>query len=505
MTLRPNVGLIATALAIQVLSATATAAVPVPTVIGPLRTTARSYPFGAAAHQRQPQNLRRWGFIEREYLVKGRSNVYDWPSAARGAVVRTPNVPYVTRMLIRRPAESRRASGTVWVEMLNPSNHFDLNLAWALAQREFVHNGDAWVGITAKPISIGALRKFEPERYRALSFANPLSLSDPRNCTTLQTLSTGDSSRRTENGLVWDINSQVAAWIRSRAKSNPFRSEHTRLRVYGFGYSQTGGYLATYIGALHRRMTRENGGHPLYNGYVLGGTGGPFAGLVPINQCQPVPPVGDPRYRIHDLGVPVIRAMTQSDYSIGIAARRPDGNRRVDRYRSYDLAGAPHATRAELLYAASPTDIRRAGRVPPTRCDQGPRSPFPSSIYFDAILHNLDQWVRHGTAPPPGRHIDVRHGQGVLDHSGNVKGGVRSPLVDVPTSTWLASQTGPGFCYLVGLQRRFTRARERHLYPTHRAYILAVNRDARRLARQRYLTAYDAVMLMREARRASVP
>ena len=54
----------------------------------------------------------------------------------------------------------------------------------------------------------------------------------------------------------------------------------------------------------------------------------------------PMPPVGDPRYEIRNLGVPVIRAMTQSDYLIGQAARRPDSDRRADRFRSYDLAGA---------------------------------------------------------------------------------------------------------------------------------------------------------------------
>ena len=498
--------LTAVGVAMLALPASAAAAIPLPRVIGPLRTTARSYPFGSATHQRQPQNLRRFGFREDEYLVHGRANVYDWPSAARGAVVRTPNAPYTTRMLIRRPADPRRASGTVWVEMLNPSNHFDLNLAWALAQREFVHSDDAWVGITAKPIALQALKTFEPRRYRALSFKNPLSLNDPRNCTTLQSLNPGDSSRQTENGLVWDAYSQVAAWIRSRARSNPFRSEHDRLRVYGFGYSQTGGYLATYIGALHRRMTRLSHGHPLFDGYVIGGAGGAFAGLAPINQCAPVPPVGDPRYRIHDLGVPVIRVMTQSDYLFGIAARRPDSNRRIDRYRSYDLAGAPHATVAELRYSASPLDIKRAGRpLPASRCDQGPRSPFPSSIYFDAVLRNLDLWVRHGVAPPPGRHIEVRHHSGVLDRFGNVVGGVRSPFVDVPTSTWLASQTGPVFCYLVGLQRPFSQARLRQLYPTHHAYVIDVTRDVRRLERQRYLTPYDGASLITHAQAASVP
>ncbi len=506
MTIRPHWSLIATAIAMLLLPAAASAAIPSPTVVGPLRATAGSYPFGAANHQLRPQHLGRLGFVEQEYLVRGRANVYNWPSAASGAVVSTANAPYATRVLIRRPADPRRASGTVWVELLNPSYGFDLNFAWALAQREFVRNGDAWVGITAKPIAIQALQNFEPARYRTLSFANPLSLSDPRNCPTPDTLSPGDSSRSTENGLTWDAYSQVAAWIRSPAKSNPFRSEHAKLRVYGFGYSQMGGYLATYIGALHRRVTAENGGHALFNGYVIAGAGGAYAGLAPINQCASIPPLGDPRYQIHNVGVPVVRVMTQSDYLGGIAARRPDSNRRIDRYRGYELAGAPHLTLATRLYAPAPADVNRAGRTPPpARCNAGPPSPFPSGIYFDAALHNLDLWVRRGIAPPAGRDITVRNGAALLDRFRNVEGGVRSPFVDVPTSTWIESQGGPGLCYLVGEQEPFPQTLLHQLYPTHRAYVLAVARDARRLERQRYLTPYDVQDLIHQASGASVP
>ncbi|HEV8153035.1 MAG TPA: alpha/beta hydrolase domain-containing protein [Solirubrobacteraceae bacterium] len=492
--------LFATCLALLAAAAAARAAVPLPEVSGPLRATAGSYPFGAADHQRRPQRLGRVGYVEEEYLVRGRANVYDWPDAG-GAVVRTADAPYATRVLVRRPARTRRASGTVWVEMLNPSNMFDLNIGWALTHREYVRRGDAWVGITAKPVALQALKTFDPRRYGSLSFANPLPAGDPRNCPV-----TGDSTQATENGLVWDVNSQVAAWIRSRAPSNPFRRAGRALRVYGFGYSQTGGYLATYVGALHRRVTRENGGRPLFDAYLIGAAGGAFTGLVPINQCAAVPPLGDPRFEIRDLGVPVIRAMTQSDYLAGIAARRADGDRRDDRYRHYELAGAAHATPDELYYAAAPADIARAGRtVPSLMCDEGPRSRFPSSALFDALARHLDRWVRRGIAPPPGRTIRVRDGAAVLDRFGNVVGGVRSPDVDVPISTWSGTTTGPGFCGIAGAEHRFSAARLRALYPTHGTYVRAVGRDARRLQHSRYLTAAGALRLVGAARRARVP
>ena len=498
MSLRRCWMLIAVSVAAAIPTAGAEAAIPVPRVEGPLAATPGSYPFGAADHQRRPQDLRRLGFVEEEYLMRGSANVYDWPGQ-NGAVVRTAGAPYATRVLVRRPA--RRASGTVWVEMLNPSNFFDLNLAWALAHREFVRDGDAWVGITAKPVSIQALQRFDAQRYAALSFANPLPASDPRNCTI-----SGDSSQATENGLVWDAYSQVAAWIRSRAATNPFRRAGRALRVYGFGYSQTGGYLNTYAGALHRQVTRQNGGRPLFDAYLIGASGGAFVGLAPINQCATLPPPDDPRYVIRNLGVPVIRAMTQTDALAGIAARRADSDRRADRYRHYELAGAAHATPDELLYAAKPADIRRAGPpVPSLACDEGPRSAFPSSVLFDAVVRNLDLWVRRGVAPPRARPFQVRGGQAVLDRFGNVLGGVRSPDIDVPTSTWLASTTGPGFCAIAGLQRRFSATRLRTLYPSHRAYVRAVARAAARLQQRRFITPADARRLVRRAEQARVP
>ena len=85
--------------------------IPVPTVEGPLPVSAESYPFGAADHEMVPEDLSKVGYVEEEYLVSGTANVYSWP-APGPAVVRTSGAPYTTRMLVRRPANSARFSGT---------------------------------------------------------------------------------------------------------------------------------------------------------------------------------------------------------------------------------------------------------------------------------------------------------------------------------------------------------------------------------------------------------
>ncbi len=494
---------------------------PLPHVTGPLAVTPTSYPFGAADHTLVPEDLRKVGYVEDEYLVSGKANVYTWPGPGP-AEVRTPDAPYTTRILVRRPAKASRFSGNVVVEMLNPSNRFDLNIGWAMAHRQMVRNGDAWVGITDKPIDVVALKKFDPARYGSLSFANPLALDDPANC--LNPVSSVDSttaSRATEDGLAFDIYSQVGALLRSRGRSNPlaYRSGRHDWRgghgadvqhLYGFGYSQTGGYLYDYINAIHPLDVARNGGHPIYDGYIVAVAGAGFVGSVPINQCEAIPHPGQPLLQFSNAGVPIIHVMSQSDYLFGIPVRRDDSDAPADRYRHYEMAGAAHATPDELNFSAAPADIVKAGvAVPSMTCGPFQRSRFPSRIFFDAMLRNLDRWVRYGIAPPHADWIQTKTTgtttTGVLDQFGNVVDGLRSPYLDVPTSTWFGSSPGGGFCGIAGHEEPFDAATLQGLYPTHGAYVRAVAKDTARLVAGRYITGYDGLDLIREAAQADVP
>ena len=481
-----------------------------PTVTGPLPVTAESYPFGAADRTEVPEDLAASGYVEEEFLASGTSNVYSWPADAP-AVVRTADAPYTTRVLVRRPAEGAHFSGNVVVEMLNPSNLFDLNIGWAVAHRQLVENGDAWVGITAKPVAVDALQTFDAERYGQLSFANPLPVTDPGNCTTVdadadpatpETPLPADTTQATENGLIWDVYTQVGNWLREDDPSNPLTYGQPETQVehaYGFGYSQTGGYLVNYMKAVHPLVVAEQG-VPTYDGYLLGVAGGAFAGAYPMNQCEAAPPADDPRRDLYGIGVPVIQLMSQSDYLRGIGSRRPDSDTAPDRFRHYEMAGAGHATPDELYSSASSEDIVAAGReVPPVACDQGPRSRFPSSIFFDAALRNLDHWVRDDVAPPRADPIVVRNGEPVLDEFGNVQGGLRSPYLDVPRSTWFGTATGASFCYIAGYEVPFDQARLDALYPTEEDYVSQVWDSVHDLEEAGFLTSSDARRLFAEA------
>jgi hypothetical protein len=475
----------------------ALAAPPVPEVTGPIPATEASYPFGAADHQLKPQNLKKYGYVEEEYFASGAANIYTWP-APGPAVVRTADTPYTTRMLVRRPAKDAQFSGNVIVELLNPSNLFDLNIGWALMHRQMVQNGDAWIGVTIKPVSIDALQNFDQDRYQSLSMANPLPLDDPQNCEV-----SGSDTRDTERGLVWDMFTQVGAWVRSGDASNPFAN--TLQQVYGFGYSQTGGYLYNYINGI-QPLVEADDGRSVYDGYIVAVAGGRFVGAVPMNQCEPAPPLQDPRRQFRDVGVPIIHVMSESDYLIGIDSRREDSDSLLDPFRHYEMAGAGHATPDELFFSAAPEDILKAGRsVPPLECNEGPRSRFPSHIHFDSMLNNLDVWVREQVPPPRAEWIKVVDGQPVRDEFENVVGGVRSPFVDVPTSTWFGSATGASFCFIAGWERPFDETTLNTLYGNHGGYVRRVVSSVRELVDQRFLTPRDGQELLRQAAKSDVP
>jgi Alpha/beta hydrolase domain len=60
----------------------------------------------------------------------------------------------------------------------------------------------------------------------------------------------------------------------------------------------------------------------------------------------------------------------------------------------------------------------------------------------------------------------------VLDANGNVKGGVRTPAVDVPVATLSGlGQSGSSFCFLFGTTTPFSAPKLAALYPTHARFV----------------------------------
>jgi Alpha/beta hydrolase domain len=469
---------------------------PLPSVEGPVAVTADSYPFNAVRHNRTPLRIGSVGYVEEEYLIGGSANVYDWP--ADGSLTTLAAGPYKTRILIRRPARPWKSSGRVVIEMLNPTSLHDLDIIWAATQRQIIRDGDVWVGVTVKPSSIASLQTFDSARYSSLSMANPV----PPRCTTT---TWSGATPTTENGLVWDMVSQIGALVRSGSSQNPLARFGVR-SVYLTGFSQTAGYATTYVNAIAPNVTRADGG-PIFDGYLIA-AGANFP--VPINQCAPRPTPGDARWVVDPPGqAPVISVQTLSDFYAlnGFYSRRPDSTGPDGNYRLYEVSGSAHVWAEQVAYAPGGDELVKAG-FPASwwdpYCAQDV-SDFPLHYALDAALVNLYRWAEEGTPAPTAERIQVSNPTSptatvLTDQYGNSRGGVRSPYVDVPVATYYGTTPGTGTCTVLwGHKQPLADYILRGLYPTRRDYVTKVKASVATLVAQSWITPEDGKRIIADA------
>lgn len=333
------------------------AAAPIPVVAGPIPATSDSYPFDAAHHSAVPQNLSQFGYVEEEYLVSGAANVYTLDSTGK-ASLRTPNAAYTTRILVRRPASPQGFSGTAVVEILNSTGGYDVDYQWHFLRDYLLDHKIAWVGVTSKPVAAKALKTFDPTRYAAISWANPLP--PDKTCAKPGSI-LGDASPATEDGLVWDILSQVGSLVRSGSPQNPLKGLPVD-KVYLVGYSQSGGFVVTYVNFIRPlpSATLENG-KPVFDAYFNGDGDGLYALAPALDQCSPPPQMGDPRFVVRPRPEPMITIVSQTRVGTSFAERRPDSDSPVDRYRRYEVPGASHTNQRELDLSPTRADKARTG------------------------------------------------------------------------------------------------------------------------------------------------
>ncbi|MBV9746480.1 MAG: hypothetical protein JO099_22200, partial [Acidobacteriia bacterium] len=455
-------------------------------------------PFLISSRLLVPQYLPKMGYTEDEFLISGKANVYDW--AADGALtVKTPDAPYTTRILVRHPAEPAKFSGTVVVEIMNAARTWDWSMMWGYLWPQIVEHGDAWVGVTM-PGGVAGLEKYDHARYGRASFRNPAPGACPN----------GNPMGENEDGLKWDMLSQVAAALKSDGAARPlagFKVEYVYLTTQG-------GDVITYINAIHPHA-KLAGGKPTYDGYLIKSVTGPGR----INQCATPPAKSDPRYIIRNVGVPVITVQAQSEVLNGLAARRPDSDEPGDRYRLYEIAGAEHLDIYPYQVFPNFTDQTVAGNAQGT-----PEWPFgvrctpeiqlnetPLLDYsFHAALANLDQWVRKGVAPPKTNRVQIKdqdtdHPSVVLDAHGNGVGGVRTFFVDLPAATYNMSSPGPGVCAEMGRTVAFDWARLETLYGSYKSYANKVAQSVDRSVKERWFTEPDGRKIKAELKVKAEP
>ena len=497
-------------------------AVPSPTVMGPIPSSATNFPFIADGFGVEPPVPP--GYEENEYFVSGRGNLYEYTSTGIRVVSPCPasaeplgcsKIPYTTRMLVKRPRDPRRFSGTIVIEPFNPSSGYDIANVWDRSWPYFVRQGDIFVGWTSRYQAISALKQFEPTRYAQLTWGQNSTVDD---------------------GITFDIAAQIGALFKRNGPGSPTHSLRVR-RVFEAGFSQDGGFTFTQADVFNAVKRLPDGG-PVYDGYVPGGTTGPVDidfGLTPAGALPPE----DRRNRMPPRDVPVIQINTETEESLfgvtpGLAYRRPDSNAHNDRYRLWEVPGASHVSND--LDSSPITEQRDLAELegiplaalPATGCTHqqfvtGPwvgvpgtvdPNPYPFSYVANAAFADLTKWIDDGIPPPRAARIEATRTAPdavARDRFGNALGGLRTPFLDVPIATYSPSDDTAhltplsGLCSLLGYVTPFAHATLHSLYRTHADYVARVARESDSLVRQGFWLPSDARQVVQQAAEAEVP
>ncbi|HEX7135899.1 MAG TPA: alpha/beta hydrolase domain-containing protein [Iamia sp.] len=374
-------------------------------------------------------SLEEAGYEEHELQAAGTATSYasDVPLPADGRYDLRPDqeAEYATRVVVRRPVDPEDFNGTVVVEWLNVSGGADAAPDYTYMAEEILRGGYAWVGVSAQRIGIeggpvavetpagersGAgqgLKGIDPERYGDL--AHP-----------------GDV-------FAYDIYSQVGRAARAAADGGPLDGLGVD-QVLAVGESQSAFALTTYA----------NGVQPLtgvYDGLLIHSRGGAAAplgepgGYIDIGGSLG----GEPTPIRPDLDVPTMIVQTEGDV-LGLLGYLPARQDDSETVRLWEIAGAAHADRFQVGAFESELGC-------PTPINRGQQA-----FVLRAALRHLATWAAGGEPPPEADRLEVDGDAYVLDDAGNVRGGVRTPVVDAPVEV-LSGQAPEGaaiICALLG-------------------------------------------------------
>lgn len=147
---------------------------------------------------------------------------------------------YTSRMVVHRPKDPARFSGTVFMEWYNVTGGIDMGVMWALDREYFIREGHVHVGVSAQQVGADALKTYDAERYAAINHP-------------------GDAEANA-------IFSQAAMAMRTQTERLLGPGMQIRALLAG-GQSQSSGRLAQYIDSVPPAER-------FYDGYLLhsGGT-----------------------------------------------------------------------------------------------------------------------------------------------------------------------------------------------------------------------------------------
>ena len=419
------------------------------------------------------QDLAEAGYQEDEFFIEGDASAYRAEPASDDEHAAAPadTASYRTRIIVRRPSAADDFSGVVVVEWLNVSSGRDGDPDWGYLHPELIREGHAWVGVSAQ--AIGVLGGDPVIDQEGVALEGGIKGADPDRYGTLE--HPGDA-------YAFDIYTQAAVAVTRPDGAIPLgdlEAEH----VLAAGESQSAFFLTRYLNSVHPLVR-------VFDGFLVHSRGG---GAPDIDGSRIV---GDDSSAVTirtDLDEPVMIFETETDLTVlGYSTARQDD---TDTIRVWEVAGTAHADSylLETVYGLGQNvDL---GAI--LQCTE-PLNAGPQHEVLQAAFHHLVDWVRDGTPPPEAPRLEVETTSDdvaiVRDEHGNALGGIRTPLVDVPTATLSGDpvEGGGSFCFLFGSTTPFDPDKLLDLYPTHDDYVDAFTAAADEAVDAGFLLRADA-------------
>ncbi|MBE5780902.1 MAG: hypothetical protein E7328_03655 [Clostridiales bacterium] len=465
-----------------------------------LPITESSYPF-AEARRRSP--LKEKGFVEKEYLFTGTSNVYR--TNENGEVeVEFSDAPYTNRMVVRCPEDPTKFSGHVVVEILNASGKFDIERMWIISSRYFLNHGIAYVGITSKPDVFDALKRYDSDRYGAIAWDNPRPEADRLPPLTMPNRMSFVHMDQ-ECGLFWDMLTDTSRLLRSKDEKNPLK-DHDVKYVTLTGWSQSSCYAVRYINSFaYRDEVKKDG--PIFDGYFNAGQ--VYSTVVPVNQQEYHKPFDASETVVHHMEQPFIIVQTESELNGFGAGNVPRHNSDVpgNLLRLYEIPGSTHDNKPGLVdYYKNDPKLNDSGIHPSYHGEHEFANDFPYDYPMNAAYDHLFKWIETGAAPRPMPRFELSAGGlARTDAFGNAMGGVRTAFVDVPTCRYIPwsnniSRTGVrSFSPMFGHLEPFSPAMLKELYGDLKSYEAKVREATMIHVEKGYVLKEEAELIIAQA------
>jgi hypothetical protein len=446
-------------------------------------------------------------YVEEEYFVAGAATLYSYannpPLGPTDLTAIQSDVPYKTRLILRRPKKSNKFNGTVVIEWWNSTAGFDTAPVWDASAEYFAERGIAYVGVTNSNQSLNYL----------VGGCSLLGFLPPTCGTRYSSLSLPD------DGLAYEMMSQIANFIRSDDAQNPLPPKFEVERIFHAGQSQQAGSVVTYASAFDL-----HGLHGINDGYFIQAgvsartiNSGPRCGAdgsPPFPACTPRLIPADRLVRT-DLLVPVYQLVTETDIEIlsfGTFGRQDD----TASFRYYEVAGGSHLTVHENIELIPGNILGPDPILLEDLCQNQINStadgPVFVSYVLNALWERMHEQVTGGASPPAGILMDVQGDMVQRDDLGNGLGGVRLPSMEVPTNTYtsgnqadpalppLLQQIGNLACFLSGSVTPLDDTTLNMLYRNRGAYRSQISRAVKSLKSQGLLLQSDAVRIKKLAK-----